>query len=153
MLYSVTCIFNVLSFINSLPKINPQPALLQSSSMGPLKFACVLDAPVEQTNTVPETGLEVGKSATTMVWPMPETSTGDSWGNFSRRGDTTGADFSPQKRVILRINHSLCKNDVSCMYIFYFSQGRLTLSSSLRYISQHPCIYFPEYRMEVCQGS
>lgn len=149
LLYSVTCIFNVLFLINSLPKINPQPALLQSSNMGPLKFACILDAPVQQTNTLPETGLEMGKSVTTMVWPMPEISTGGIWGNFSKRGDTMGADFSPQKRVILWIKHNLCKNDVPCMYIFYCSQGRLTQSSYLRHMSQNLCIYFLNYRLEV----
>lgn len=77
-----------------------------------------------------------------MVWPTPQISTADIWGHFPRRGDTMGADFNPQKRVILWTKHGLCKNDVPCMYIFYFSQGRLNQSSSLRYISQHPRIYF-----------
>jgi len=83
--------------LTACQKLILKPALLQSSNVGPLKFACILDAPVQQTNTLPETGLEVGKSVTTMVWCLPEISTGDIWGNFSRRGDTLGTDFSPQK--------------------------------------------------------
>lgn len=67
--------------------------------------------------------------------------------------DAVGADFNPQKRVLLWINYSFYKNDVPCINTCCFYQDRLTHCLSLRPISQDLSNYFPQHRKKVCCGS